>query len=106
MNNMVPYIMPFLIIDQPSRPYFNNSTFDYNKSKASLSKKNDWNKVKEIFRLMDTFFENIIEDDKHFQIILLEHVSTDAWSGCNHIHLVEVFDGINNALIPPTIIKN
>lgn len=102
MNNKVPYIMPFLIIDQPSRPYFNNSTFDYNKSKESLSKKDDWNKVKEIFKLMDTFFENIFDDNKHFQIILLEHVSTDAWEECNNIHLVEIFDGINNALIPPT----
>lgn len=101
MNNKVPYIMPILIIDQPSRPYFNNSTFDYNKSKESLSKKDDWNKVKEIFKLMDTFFQNIFEDKKHFQIILLEHVSTDAWSDCSNIHLVEIFDGINNALIPP-----
>ena len=59
------------------------------------------NKVKEIFKLIDTFFQNIFEDKKHFQIILLEHVSTDAWSDCSNIHLVEIFDGINNALIPP-----
>lgn len=104
MNNKVPYIMPFLIIDQPSRPYFNNGTFDYNKSKESLSKKDDWNKVKEIFKLMDTFFQNIFEDNNHFQIILLEHVSTDAWLDCKNIHLVEIFDGIDNALIPT--IKN
>jgi len=49
MSNEVPYILPFLIINQPSRPYFNNSTFDYNMSKESLSKKDDRNKVKEIF---------------------------------------------------------
>ena len=88
-------------MDQPSRPYFNNSTFDYNMSKESLSEKDDWNKVKEIFKLMDMFFENILNDNKHFQIILLEHVSIDAWAGCNNIHLVEIFDGIDNALIPP-----
>lgn len=101
MDNSVPYILPFLVIDQPSRPYFNNSTFDYNKSKESLSKKDDWNKVKEIFHLMDNYFENILKDNHHFQVILLEHVSTDAWDNCNHVHLVETFDGINNALIPP-----
>ncbi|WP_346677259.1 DUF3732 domain-containing protein [Erysipelatoclostridium sp. An173] len=101
MNNNIPYVMPFLIMDQPSRPYFNNSTFDYNMSKESLSNKDDWNKVKEIFKLMNTFFENILNDNKHFQIILLEHVSIDAWADCNNIHLVEIFDGINNALIPP-----
>lgn len=104
INNQAPYILPFLIIDQPSRPYFNNSTFDYNKSKESLSKKDDWNKVKEIFKLMDTYFENILNDKQHFQIILLEHVSTDAWEECSNIHLVEIFDGTNNALIPP--VKN
>lgn len=101
MDNHVPYILPFLVIDQPSRPYFNNSTFDYNKSRESLSEKDDWNKVKEIFHLMDNYFENILKDNHHFQVILLEHVSTDAWDNCNHVHLVETFDGINNALIPP-----
>lgn len=101
MDNRVPYILPFLVIDQPSRPYFNNSTFDYNKSKENLSKKDDWNKVKEIFKLMNSYFENILKDNHHFQIILLEHVSMDAWNECDHIHLVEIFDGTNNALIPP-----
>ena len=37
---------------------------------------------------------------KHFQIIMLEHVSEKAWNGCKHINLVATFDGINNALIP------
>lgn len=101
MNNGVPYVLPLLIIDQPSRPYFNNSTFDYNMSKESLSKKDDWNKVKEIFEVMNTFFNNVIDDEQHFQIILLEHVSLDAWEGCSNVHLVEIFDGTNNALIPP-----
>ncbi len=101
MNNDVPYVLPFLIIDQPSRPYFNNSTFDFKMSLESLSIKDDWNKVKEIFRLMDTFFNNIIEEEQHFQIILLEHVSMDAWEGCSNVHLVEMFDGLTNALIPP-----
>lgn len=101
INRNVPYILPFLIIDQPSRPYFNNSTFDYSNSKENLSKKDDWNKVKEIFHLIDAFLENILKDKHHFQVILLEHVSDDAWHECKHIHLVEIFDGISNALIPP-----
>ncbi|MBN2836507.1 MAG: DUF3732 domain-containing protein, partial [Candidatus Delongbacteria bacterium] len=101
MNNDVPYVLPFLIIDQPSRPYFNNSTFDFKKSEESLSIKDDWNKVKEIFGLMDAFFNNVINEEQHFQIILLEHVSLDAWEGCSNVHLVEMFDGLTNALIPP-----
>jgi DNA repair exonuclease SbcCD ATPase subunit len=101
MDNNVPYVLPFIIIDQPSRPYFNNNTFDYNKSKENISKKDDWNKVKEIFNLFDIYFDNILKDEHHFQIILLEHVATDAWKNCRNIHLVEIFDGEENALIPP-----
>ena len=101
MNNDVPYVLPFLIIDQPSRPYFNNSTFDFKKSVESLSIKDDLNKVKEIFGLMDAFFNNVIDEEQHFQIILLEHVSMDAWEGCSNVHLVEMLDGLTNALIPP-----
>lgn len=100
MDNDVPYVLPYLIIDQPSRPYFNNNTFDYSNSKQNISKKDDWNKVKQIFYLLNRYFENILKDERHFQIILLEHVSTDAWDGCEHIHLVETFDGEKNALIP------
>ncbi|MDF2543587.1 MAG: hypothetical protein K0S47_3305 [Herbinix sp.] len=100
MDNDVPYILPFLIIDQPSRPYFNNKVYDFKSSKENLSKKDDWTKVKEIFNLLNYFFKNILQDKHHFQIILLEHVSVDAWEGCNHIHLVDTFDGDKNALIP------
>lgn len=100
LANQVPYILPFLVIDQPSRPYFNNSDFDFNKCKENFSKMSDWNKVKDIFKLMDTYFENILNENHHFQIILLEHVSTDAWKECRNINLVEIFDGFENALIP------
>lgn len=34
-------------------------------------------------------------------MIVLEHVSENAWQNCNNINLVEIFDGIENALIPP-----
>jgi Uncharacterized conserved protein len=94
------YIPSFLIMDQPSRPYFNNSEYDYKDSENSISTKDDWSKVKNIFKLWDEFFNLILEQDKHFQMIVLEHVSEDAWTDCEHIHLVEIFDGVKNALIP------
>ncbi len=100
LNGEAPYVPSFLIMDQPSRPYFNNSEYDYIDSENALSKKDDWSKVKNIFKLWDEFFSHIISQDKHFQVIVLEHVSEDAWTDCNHIHLVEIFDGIKNALIP------
>lgn len=100
LDREIPFIPSFLIIDQPSRPYFNNSEYDYENSADSLSKKDDWFKVKKIFSLWDKFFENILESEKHFQLIILEHVSEDAWKECKHVNLVEVFDGKENALIP------
>ena len=97
-----PFIPSFLIMDQPSRPYF-NSTADYqfSDSKEQLSNKDDWSKVRNIFSLWDSFFEKIKKQNKHFQIIILEHVEESAWDGFENMHLVEIFDGIENALIPP-----
>ena len=70
-------------------------------SEAAIAKKDDWSKVQSIFQLWDFFFELILKEGKHFQIIMLEHVSQSAWKGCKHVNLVAVFDGIRNALIPP-----
>lgn len=95
------YVPSFLVIDQPSRPYFNTQDYSYADSEASIAKKDDWSKVKCIFSLWDSFFDIILSQKKHFQIIMLEHVSESAWVGCNHINLVDTFDGLENALIPP-----
>ena len=95
------YIPSFLIIDQPSRPYFNSAgDYNYEESEKAITIKDDWTKVKNIFTLWDQFFSIILSQGKHFQIIMLEHVSENAWSGCKNIHLVDIFDGIHKALIP------
>lgn len=95
------YIPTYLIIDQPSRPYFNSEEYNYKDSEASVSKKDDWSKVKAIFSLWDNFFDVILKQKKHFQIIMLEHVAESAWADCKNINLVEIFDGVHNALVPP-----
>lgn len=100
LNQETPYIPSFLVMDQPSRPYFNNAEYDYKDSEKTISSKGDWSKVKSIFKLWDEFFSFILKDRKHFQVIVLEHVSEDAWKECEHVHLVETFDGVVNALIP------
>lgn len=100
LHNDAPYVPSFLIVDQPSRPYFNTEEYDYDDSENAINKKSDWSKVKEIFKLWDSFFEIILQQGNHFQIIMLEHVSENAWEDCKHISLVEIFDGINNALVP------
>ena len=95
------YVPSFLILDQPSRPYFNtDSEYNYEESEKVISNKDDWSKVRDIFKLWDTFFDYILSKDMHFQVIMLEHVSEKAWEGCRHVNLVSVFDGVNKALVP------
>lgn len=108
LDKELPYVPPFIIIDQPTRPYFVNTenNFEYKTSEQQIDKKNDWSKVLNIFELLDMFMNKILENKKHFQIILLEHVSKNAWKDTKHIHLVEEFDGQKNALIPPDFEKN
>ena len=101
LSQDAPYIPSFLIIDQPSRPYFNTAgDYNYAESENAISNKDDWSKVRDIFKLWDSFFSIILAQGKHFQVIMLEHVSENAWSGCKNVNLVDVFDGIHNALIP------
>lgn len=106
LENEVPYVPSLLILDQPSRPYFNNKKYDLVKSKEFINKKDDWNKVVQIFNLLDAFVKNVRENERQFQIIVLEHVSVDAWENFEYINLVEIFDGVENALIPPSIANN
>ena len=100
------YIPTVLLIDQPSRPYYNSdANYDYSNSEYALTNKDDWSKVKNIFSVLDSFISIILKEEQHFQIIMLEHVSEKAWEDCENVHLVEVFDGVNNALIPPKYAK-
>lgn len=104
INNKVPYIAPFLILDQPTRPYFQaNKNIDYKKTKNNTDTKGDWSKVEEIFLILNEFIKNIMRNDEEMQVIVLEHVSSEAWEGKENVHLVEEFDGAENALIPPRI---
>ncbi len=99
-----PFVPSFLIMDQPSRPYFNSTVdFLYFESKNKLKNKDDWSKVRNIFSLWNQFLDNIKAKKNHFQIIVLEHVEESAWAGFENIHLVETFDGVENALIPPQV---
>lgn len=100
LSENTPYVPSFLIIDQPSRPYFNTEEYSYKDSEKTISNKDDWSKVKGIFALWDYFFTLILSQKKHFQVIMLEHVSENAWSGCHFVNLVDIFDGEENALIP------
>jgi hypothetical protein len=95
VREKIPYVASFLIIDQFSRPYFEDRSGNIKESIDS----SDIAKVTAALSLLDNFVTNIKELDGNFQMIVFEHISPDTWSGFNNFHLVESFkDG--NALIP------
>jgi hypothetical protein len=92
----VPFVPPFLIIDQPSRPYWGGK--GDGKEEGTL-KTGDEEKIRRAFELLDYFTENIQKTyNEGFQMIVLEHVPSNYWAGLQHVHCVEEFVG-GNALI-------
>ncbi|AWF80231.1 DUF3732 domain-containing protein [Microbulbifer sp. A4B17] len=90
------HVPSFLLIDQPSRPYYGE---EENLSKKRLLH-SDKSKVIDAFKLLDDFIGNILNHmQKSFQMIVFEHVPKDYFADFGNIHLVEEFrDG--NALVP------
>jgi hypothetical protein len=99
INHGQNFVPTFLIMDQPSQPYLENSPAN---NEGEFSKNDDVVTIKDAFNLMNSFMSNMIDESKkHFQIILLEHASKSYWEvpKLEYFHLVQEFrDG--NALIP------
>jgi hypothetical protein len=98
INKRSAFVPNFLILDQPSRPYYGDEGV-VDPDKVSHS---DRAKIKAAFRLLNNFVERINQDyGAEFQMIVFEHVPPSIFEGMPHVHLVEQFrDG--NALIPPS----
>lgn len=95
VREKIPYVASFLIIDQFSRPYFEDRSGNIRESIDS----SDIAKVTAALSLLDNFVANIKQLGGNFQIIVFEHISPETWSGFSNFHLVESFkDG--NGLIP------
>jgi energy-coupling factor transporter ATP-binding protein EcfA2 len=89
-----PYIAQFMILDQPSRPYYGEE--EDNWSKVDVS---DKGKITTAMRLLDEFISHINQKyNEEFQFIVLEHIPTGVWNGMKNFHLVEEFR-YGNALI-------
>lgn len=94
--NKAPYVPPFLIIDQPSRPYYGR---DNSARKIVENISSDDSKIRQAFVLLNEYIMNRLENSGHFQMIVFEHIEPDSFEDLDYIHLVEEFkDG--NALIP------
>jgi hypothetical protein len=89
------FVPPYLIMDQPSRPYWGDG--ENHKEKLDHG---DEAKIRKAFELLNFFVERITNDlKKPCQLIVFEHVPPSTWDGLNHVHLVEEFTN-GNALIP------
>ena len=98
-QNYSPFVAPFLIIDQPSRPYYGTN----GKRKTDDPESDDY-KIKKAFELLDRFIGTRKSNNGNFQMIVLEHIPIDTVSGLKNINIVEEFhDG--NALIPKSYLE-
>lgn len=94
-QNDSPFVAPYLIIDQPSRPYYGDEPEEEKKLSSS-----DQSKIIDAFKLLDSFIQSRLEAKSHFQMIVLEHIPEHIISGFENVHIVDIFrDG--NALVEP-----
>lgn len=93
MSNKSQQVGSFLFIDQPSIPYYaDKGTLD-NDDKKQLTK---------AFCLLNDFMKEIVLDEEgHFQIILIEHADESYWENLEFFHTVAIFSkSENGGLIP------
>jgi prefoldin subunit 5 len=89
------FIPSFLVIDQPSRPYYADKKTD-----PKLISNSDSEKVRIAFKLLNNFIRRAnAEYESPFQMIVFEHVPREAFSDMEFVHVLPDFtDG--NALVP------
>jgi hypothetical protein len=92
LRKNVKFVPSFIIMDQPSRPY-------YGADNKKLKKSSDTDNIRLAFQLLDGFITTSNEEiKKQFQIIVFEHVPPSTWDGLKNVYLVEEFEA-GNALI-------
>ncbi|WP_246189911.1 DUF3732 domain-containing protein [Pandoraea communis] len=98
ISHKSPFVPSFLIIDQPSRPYYPDE-----KAKDNVILENsDSEKVSTAFQLLNDFVARMNKEyETEFQMIVFEHVPKDTFAGMNYVHLLPEFRG-REALIPPS----
>lgn len=96
-----PFVPSYLIIDQPSRPYWG----DPNAPKMKLDHSDEVD-IRKAFELLNWTIDRITKKQKgQCQLIVFEHVPPSIWAGLDDVHLVEEFiDG--NALIQESWLLN
>ncbi|WP_410496626.1 DUF3732 domain-containing protein [Cellulosilyticum sp. ST5] len=97
INQKVPYVASYLILDQPSRPYYDNA----------VEKLNDRQRIKIVMQLLNDYIDRINERYREeFQIIVVEHIMPEIWAGMKNVHLVEEFVDGNKLIRKKDILKS
>ncbi|WP_298326723.1 DUF3732 domain-containing protein [uncultured Dokdonia sp.] len=97
-KNGSPYVAPFLIIDQPSRPYYGDDGL----RKSDKDHSDDY-KITQAFKLLDIFIAERNENKGEFQMIVFEHISKNLFKDMKNVYLVDSEFKNGNALIPKTM---
>lgn len=85
----IKYIPSYIILDQPSRPYFDNKHEEFK----------DKEKITIAIKLLNDYITLINEEyDEDFQIIVFEHIPKEVWGSMNNINLVEEFTNGNKLI--------
>ncbi len=96
VNHKSLFIPNFLIIDQPSRPYYPDEKANDNVKLTN----SDSEKVGIAFNLLNNFVARMNNDyETEFQMIVFEHVPRDTFEGMKYVHLLPDFRN-GEALIP------
>lgn len=96
INRNSSFVPSFLVIDQPSRPYYGSQ----NGTDPARNRHSDEAKIMSAFKLLDNFISRMNSDyQMDFQMIVFEHVPKSMLVGFKNFHLVEEFHG-GNALVP------
>jgi hypothetical protein len=97
-KNESPYVAPFIVIDQPSRPYYGDDGI----RKIDEDHSDDY-KITQAFKLLDKFIEERKENKGEFQMIVFEHISKSLFKDMKNVHLVDSEFRNGNALIPANL---
>ena len=82
ISQKVKYIPSYIILDQPSRPYYDNENETFK----------DKEKITVAIQLLNYYIDLINDEyEEEFQIIVFEHIPKDIWKNMRNIVLVEEF---------------
>lgn len=95
-----PYVPNWLILDQPSRPYFGEEEEEKTQKEQKEWKdvsKTDRAKIKIAMRLLNDFITYVNNDlKKDFQIIVLEHIPKSIWKEAKLDNFFQVDEDFKN----------